>query len=93
MELPAEKDGPLLADFDLATHATLVARVKAGELQSVPDHCQALQWAFSSGRYPGRTQRRHRPRHIDPDAPFGTQEEDAPAGDHRRRNGRLPRAG
>lgn len=34
MELPAEKDGPLLADLDLATDATLVARVKAGDLQT-----------------------------------------------------------
>jgi hypothetical protein len=34
MELPAEKDGPLLADLDLATNATLAARMKAGDLQT-----------------------------------------------------------
>jgi hypothetical protein len=34
MELPAEKDGLLLADFDLPAHATLVAPMKASELKA-----------------------------------------------------------
>ncbi len=34
MELPAEKDGPLLAGLDLPAYATLVARLKAGDLQA-----------------------------------------------------------
>ena len=42
MELPAEKDGLLLADFDLPAHATLVAPLKVGEAEGFPDHCQAL---------------------------------------------------
>jgi hypothetical protein len=33
VELPAEKDGPLLATFDLPAQATLVARLKAGDLK------------------------------------------------------------
>ncbi len=34
MELPAKKDGPLLADLDSPAGATLVARLKAGDLKA-----------------------------------------------------------
>jgi hypothetical protein len=46
VELPAEKNDPLWSDLDLAAHATLVARLKAGDLQALETIVRRCKWSL-----------------------------------------------